>query len=53
MKYVYAPDPTMRRKQKRRTKWKAIAKANIAQRYMELLRLRAMVQEVEARPHAR
>ena len=38
---------TVDRKQKKRTVTKSAATANIAQRYLELLQLRARVSEVE------
>jgi hypothetical protein len=53
MKSVYPMTPVRRRRSKRPTKLKAVAAANIAQRYMELLRLRAILHEVEAKPRVR
>jgi hypothetical protein len=49
MKSVYAMAPVGRLKLKKQGKLKSVAAANIAQQYMELLRLRGQVHELEAR----
>jgi hypothetical protein len=48
MKSVYPRAPVVRQKPKKQAKLKSAA-ANIAQRYMELLRLRAQVHKVQAK----
>ena len=53
MKRVYPMASVRRRKSKKQAKPKTVAAANIAQRYMELLRIRAMVLEIEAKPRPR
>ena len=49
MKSAYAIAPVERLKLKKQAKLKSVAAANIAQRYMELLRLRGQIHELEAR----
>jgi|GraSoi2013_100cm_1033763.scaffolds.fasta_scaffold151360_2 hypothetical protein len=49
MKNVYAIAPVRRLKLKKQPKLKSLAAANIAQRYMELLRLRGQIHQLEAR----
>jgi hypothetical protein len=53
MKSVYAIETGRRQKPKKQAKLKSVAAANIAKRYKELIRLRAIVYEVEAKPHVR
>ena len=49
MKSVHAMAPVGRLKLKKQAKLKSVAAANIAQRYLELVRLRGQVHELEAR----
>jgi hypothetical protein len=49
MKSIAAMAPVRRLKLRKQTKSKSLAAASIAQRYMELLRLRGQVHELEAR----